>query len=151
MEVHLYAWTITAIVMVAILIIDVLIIGRRPHEPSMKEAGLFVGIYVTWRCSSASGSHLRAVRRRVLCRLDHRYSLSIDNLFIFLVIMTKLKVPRQLQAALLVGIILALIFRGIFIAWALRPSIVQLDLLPLRGSSSGPREALPRLSQARGH
>ena len=47
MEVHLYAWTITAVVMVAILVIDVLIIGRRPHEPSMKEAGLFVGIYVT--------------------------------------------------------------------------------------------------------
>ena len=45
------------------------------------------------------------------------YSLSVDNLFIFLIIMTSLKVPRQLQQfALLVGIILALIFRGIFIA-----------------------------------
>ena len=46
MEVHLYAWTITVIVMVAILVIDVLILGRRPHEPSMKEAGLFIGIFV---------------------------------------------------------------------------------------------------------
>jgi tellurite resistance protein TerC len=45
------------------------------------------------------------------------YSLSIDNLFIFIVIMAKLVVPRSLQQfALLVGIILALIFRGIFIA-----------------------------------
>jgi tellurite resistance protein TerC len=45
------------------------------------------------------------------------YSLSVDNLFIFLIIMSKLKVPRQLQQfALLVGIILALVFRGIFIA-----------------------------------
>jgi tellurite resistance protein TerC len=45
------------------------------------------------------------------------YSLSIDNLFIFIIIMAKLKVPRQYQQfALLVGIILALIFRGIFIA-----------------------------------
>jgi tellurite resistance protein TerC len=44
------------------------------------------------------------------------YSLSIDNLFIFLIIMSKFAVPRHLQqSALLVGIILALIFRGIFI------------------------------------
>ncbi|MCP5967135.1 hypothetical protein NL370_27895, partial [Klebsiella pneumoniae] len=39
------------------------------------------------------------------------------NLFIFLIIMAKLKVPRELQQfALLVGIVLALIFRGVFIA-----------------------------------
>src|SRR3954452_9106889 len=46
MEVHLYAWIITVVVMVAILVIDVLILGRRPHEPSMKEAGLFIAIFV---------------------------------------------------------------------------------------------------------
>ena len=75
MEVHLYAWIITVVVMVAILVIDVLIIGRRPHEPSMKEAGLFIGIYVTlavlfgfgvWAIAGA------AIRGRILCRLDHR-------------------------------------------------------------------------------
>ena len=45
------------------------------------------------------------------------YSLSVDNLFIFLIIMTKFAVPKQLQqSALLVGIVLALVMRGIFIA-----------------------------------
>jgi tellurite resistance protein TerC len=45
------------------------------------------------------------------------YSLSIDNLFIFIVIMNKLNVPRELQqSALLIGIVLALVLRGIFIA-----------------------------------
>src|ERR1044071_3940472 len=45
------------------------------------------------------------------------YSLSVDNLFIFLIIMNKFAVPKQLQqSALLVGIVLALIMRGIFIA-----------------------------------
>jgi len=44
------------------------------------------------------------------------YSLSIDNLFIFLIIMAKLKVPRHLQQqALLIGIVLALLLRGLFI------------------------------------
>src|SRR4029453_17273239 len=120
MEVHLYAWTITVIVMVTILVIDVLFLGRRPHEPWMKEAGLFIGIFVA--LAGIFGLRVWAIA-------GPRYageffpgwltecSLSIDNLFIFLVIMTKLKVPRHLQhVALLVGIILALIFRGIFIA-----------------------------------
>jgi tellurite resistance protein TerC len=45
------------------------------------------------------------------------YSLSIDNLFVFVIIMARLSVPRPLQqTALLVGIILALVMRGIFIA-----------------------------------
>ncbi|HKO34721.1 MAG TPA: TerC/Alx family metal homeostasis membrane protein, partial [Candidatus Limnocylindria bacterium] len=45
------------------------------------------------------------------------YSLSVDNLFIFLLIMASFNVPRKYQQqALLVGIILALVFRGIFIA-----------------------------------
>ncbi len=120
MEVHLYAWTITAIVMVAILIVDVLIIGRRPHEPSMREAGIFVGIYVTLAVVFGFGIWAIAGARyagEFFAGWITEYSLSIDNLFIFLVIMTKLKVPRQLQQfALLVGIILALIFRAIFIA-----------------------------------
>ena len=46
MDVHLYAWVITVVVMVAILAIDVFIIGRRPHEPSMKEAGIVIGVFV---------------------------------------------------------------------------------------------------------
>jgi tellurite resistance protein TerC len=120
MEVHLYAWTITAIVMVAILVVDVLIIGRRPHEPSMTEAGIFVGIYITLAVAFGFGVWAIAGARyagEFFAGWITEYSLSIDNLFIFLVIMTKLKVPRQLQQfALLVGIILALIFRGIFIA-----------------------------------
>jgi tellurite resistance protein TerC len=120
MEVHLYAWTITAIVMVAILIVDVLIIGRRPHEPSMREAGIFVGIYVSLAVLFGFGVWAIAGARyagEFFAGWITEYSLSIDNLFIFLVIMTKLKVPRQLQQfALLVGIILALIFRAIFIA-----------------------------------
>jgi tellurite resistance protein TerC len=120
MEVHLYAWIITVVVMVMILVIDVLILGRRPHEPSMKEAGLFIGIYVALAVMFGLGVWAIAGPRyagEFFAGWITEYSLSIDNLFIFIVIMTKLVVPRSLQQfALLVGIILALIFRGIFIA-----------------------------------
>jgi tellurite resistance protein TerC len=45
------------------------------------------------------------------------YSLSVDNLFVFLIIMAKFGVPEKLQqSALMVGIVVALILRGIFIA-----------------------------------
>jgi tellurite resistance protein TerC len=120
MHVHLYAWIITVGVMVTILAIDVLIIGRRPHEPSMKEAGIFIGIFVglavlfglaVW---TVSGPRYAG---EFFAGWLTEYSLSIDNLFIFVIIMAKLKVPRHLQQfALMIGIILALVFRGIFIA-----------------------------------
>src|SRR3712207_1691865 len=44
------------------------------------------------------------------------YSLSVDNLFVFVIIMARFQVPRKLQQeALMVGIIIALVLRGIFI------------------------------------
>ena len=120
MEVHLYAWIITVAAMVLILAFDIFIIGRRPHEPSMKEAGTAIGIYIgmaivfglaIWQVSGPRYAG------EFYAGWLTEYSLSIDNLFIFLIIMSKLQVPRQLQQfALLVGIILALVFRGIFIA-----------------------------------
>jgi tellurite resistance protein TerC len=120
MDVHVYAWAITVVVMVTILAIDVFIIGRRPHEPSMKEAGLFIGVFVALALIFGLGIWAISGPRyagEFFAGWLTEYSLSIDNLFIFLIIMTKLQVPRKLQQyALLVGIILALIFRGVFIA-----------------------------------
>jgi tellurite resistance protein TerC len=120
LDVHLYAWMITVVVMTTILAIDVLVIGRRPHEPSMKEAGSFIGIFIGLAVAFGLGVWWIAGPRyagEFFAGWLTEYSLSIDNLFIFLIIMTKLKVPRHLQQfALLVGIILALVFRGIFIA-----------------------------------
>jgi tellurite resistance protein TerC len=120
MNVHLYAWIITVGVMVLILAFDIFIIGRRPHEPSMREAGAAIGVYVglaivfglaIWAISGPQYS------AEFFAGWLTEYSLSIDNLFIFLIIMSSLKVPRKLQQfALMVGIVLALIFRGIFIA-----------------------------------
>ena len=120
MNVHLYAWIITAVVTIAVLAIDVFIIGRRPHEPSMKEAGLFVSIYVGLAVAFGIGIWLVSgpqFGKEFFAGWLTEYSLSIDNLFIFVIIMTKMKVPRHLQQfALMVGIVLALVFRAVFIA-----------------------------------
>ena len=120
MNIHLYTWIITVVVMVAVLAVDLLIIGRRPHEPSMKEAGIFVGIFVALAILFGLGVWAVSGPRyagEFFAGWLTEYSLSIDNLFIFIIIMGAMKVPRHLQQfALMVGIILALIFRGIFIA-----------------------------------
>jgi len=120
MEVHPYAWIITVVVMVAILAFDVFIIGRRPHEPSTKEASIAIGVFVGLAVLFGLGVLVVAGPRyggEFFAGWITEYSLSVDNLFIFIIIMAKLKVPRKLQQfALLVGIILALIFRGVFIA-----------------------------------
>ncbi len=62
------------------------------------------------------------------------YSLSVDNLFIFIIILGKFSVPKKYQqTALMIGIVLALIMRGIFIAvGAAAINNFSLDLLPLR-------------------
>jgi tellurite resistance protein TerC len=113
-------WWITVLVTSAILVFDVFVIGRRPHEPSRREVVGALAIYVGLAVAFGIGVWLRAGGEyggEFFAGWLTEYSLSIDNLFIFLVIMGKLAVPRELQqSALLIGIVLALVLRGIFIA-----------------------------------
>jgi tellurite resistance protein TerC len=120
MHVTLEVWAITIAVLVAVLAVDVLVIGRRPHEPSMREIvsalGLYMGLAVAFGVAVyfVSGPQYSA---EFFAGWLTEYSLSVDNLFIFVIIMSNLRVPKKLQQfALMVGIILALLFRGVFIA-----------------------------------
>jgi tellurite resistance protein TerC len=119
-DVSALVWWATIIVTTGFLLVDVLIIGRRPHEPSMAECARYLAFYVT--CAVAFGIGVWVVAghqygAEFFAGWLTEYSLSVDNLFVFIIIMTKFAVPRQYQqTALLVGIIMALIMRGIFIA-----------------------------------
>ncbi|GAB3911980.1 tellurium resistance protein TerC [Microlunatus endophyticus] len=119
MDVSVTTWLITIGAMVLVLGFDVFVIGRRPHEPSMKEAGLLIGVFVALAALFGIGVGLFSGGRyagEFFAGWLTEYSLSVDNLFIFVIILTKLKVPRQFQQyALMVGILLALVFRGVFI------------------------------------
>ncbi|MFZ1410511.1 MAG: TerC family protein [Micropruina sp.] len=120
MHVDATTWLITIGVTLAVLVVDLLVIGRRPHEPSLKECSIAIGIYSglavifgLWIWVAYSGRYAAEFFAGWLTE----YSLSVDNLFIFVIIMTNLRVPRKLQQfALMVGIVLALIFRAVFIA-----------------------------------
>ncbi|MCG7607361.1 tellurium resistance protein TerC [Mycolicibacterium sp. (ex Dasyatis americana)] len=120
MQVSQLEWIITLAVTIAVLLFDVVVIGRRPHEPSTRETATALSVYIG--LAVAFGVfvwmfHGSQFGLEFFAGWLTEYSLSVDNLFIFLIIMASFKVPRVYQQqALLVGIILALIFRGIFIA-----------------------------------
>jgi tellurite resistance protein TerC len=119
MQVASWVWLLTISIAVAFLAADILVLGRRPHEPSMRECALGLAGYVTAAVVFGLGVILISGSRygtEFYAGWLTEYSLSIDNLFVFLIIMAKLNVPRQLQQeALLIGIVLALLLRGLFI------------------------------------
>ncbi|MHC9295593.1 TerC family protein [Mycobacterium sp. LTG2003] len=120
MQVSQLEWIITLTVTIAVLLFDVIVIGRRPHEPTTRETATYLSIYIGMAVAFGVFVwffHGSQFGLEFFAGWLTEYSLSVDNLFIFLIIMASFKVPRVYQQqALLVGIILALIFRGIFIA-----------------------------------
>lgn len=120
MDVSPLTWWLTIGITTAVLIVDVVVIGRRPHEPSRKEVTIALAVFVGMAVLFGAGIWVFAGHQygtEFYAGWLTEYSLSVDNLFIFLIIMNKFAVPRQLQqSALLVGIVLALVMRGIFIA-----------------------------------
>jgi tellurite resistance protein TerC len=120
MEVSPLVWWLTIGITVAVLLFDVVIVGRRPHEPSRKEVSVALTFYIGLAVLFGIGIWVfygHQYGTEFFAGWLTEYSLSVDNLFIFLIIMSKFGVPKELQQnALLVGIVLALIMRGIFIA-----------------------------------
>jgi TerC family integral membrane protein len=119
MDVSLWAWGLTITVVLLLLVVD-FVVGRNPHDVSMKEAAAWSVFYVAvaigfgvvvW--STSGGSYGTEYFTAWLVEK----SLSVDNLFVFVIIFAKFAVPSQLQQrALLIGVALALVLRAVFIA-----------------------------------
>jgi tellurite resistance protein TerC len=109
----------TFVGLTVLLLADLVIVARRPHEPSFKEASLWVSFYVGLALAFGFVFFLVTDATRATefyAGWLTEYSLSVDNLFVFVIIMARFRVPRHLQQqALMVGIIVALLLRGIFI------------------------------------
>ncbi len=120
MDVSMTVWAVTIVATLAVLSVDFIIVARNPREPSMREATLWVIFYVSLAVLFGVGLSVVAGGRpggEFFAGWLTEYSLSVDNLFVFLIIMAKFAVPRQYQQkVLLIGVALALVLRGIFIA-----------------------------------
>ncbi|MGC4805898.1 TerC family protein [Micromonospora sp. DT233] len=120
MNVSGLVWAGTLVALTVVLVVDLFIIGRRPHEPSVRESSLWVGFYVGLALLFGGGLWLAygpGVAGEFYTGWLTEYSLSVDNLFVFVIIMARFGVPRPYQQkVLLIGIVLALVMRGGFIA-----------------------------------
>jgi tellurite resistance protein TerC len=107
------------VILTLILVADLLLILKRPHIPSTRESTLWVVFYVTLALIFAGLMWVFAggeYAGQFVAGWLTEYSLSIDNLFVFVLIMTQFAVPRRYQQeVLMVGIIIALVLRGLFI------------------------------------
>jgi tellurite resistance protein TerC len=107
------------IVLTAIIVFDLILAYKRPHIPSTKESSLWIGFYVSLALVFAGLMFMLGDVEQggqFIAGWLTEYSLSIDNLFVFIIIMSRFKVPRKYQQeVLMVGIIIALVLRAIFI------------------------------------
>ena len=112
-------WAVTLAAVLILIAVDFLL-TRRPHEVSMREASLWSAFYVAlplgfggwvwWRYGSDRGTEF-------LAGYLVEKSLSVDNLFVFMLLLGAFAVPAALQQrVLLYGIVGALVLRGVFIA-----------------------------------
>ena len=110
---------ITFVVLALFFIVDLFVIGRRPHVPSTKECVQHIAFFVVMALIFGGCIWFFAGSKPAIEFYSGwltEYSLSIDNLFVFVIIMSNFAVPKQIQKYVLsIGITIALIFRGIFI------------------------------------
>lgn len=120
MFVPLWLWVVTLLGFVAVLAADLFIVDHKPHEVTIAEAARWVVFYVACAALFGAGLWFFAGARpagEFFAGYLTEYSLSVDNLFVFVVIMASFSVPLINQhKVLLIGIVVALLMRGMFIA-----------------------------------
>lgn len=120
MDIATWVWPVTLVGLTAVLLADFVATSRRLREPALRECVGWVALYVTLALGFgvivwlAWGGEYAA---QFYVGWLTEYSLSVDNLFVFVIIMSRFAVPRPFQQWTLgVGIALALLLRGVFIA-----------------------------------
>jgi tellurite resistance protein TerC len=120
MDVSMQVWVITCMVILGLFIFDFFAHVRVAHEPTLRESSIWSTVYVTiavlfgvfvwWQWGGEFGGEYFA-------GYVTEKALSVDNLFVFTVIMSSFAVPRMYQQKLLlIGIVMALVMRAGFIA-----------------------------------
>ncbi|MDT0610750.1 TerC/Alx family metal homeostasis membrane protein [Streptomyces lancefieldiae] len=119
MEVSVTLWVLTVVGLAALIGAD-FFIGRKPHDVSIKEAGIWTAVWIALAGLFGLGLFIFGGGQpsgEFFAGFITEKSLSVDNLFVFILIMAKFAVPSQYQQrVLLIGVLIALLLRTIFIA-----------------------------------
>lgn len=121
MDVPMLAWIGLIAVILTMITVDIVGHLRTPHTPSLRESAWWSGAYVAigllfglavwagWGFEHGADYYAGFILEK---------SLSVDNLFVFVIIIAAFRVPRHYQqAVLLAGIVIAIVLRGVFIAF----------------------------------
>ena len=105
--------------MCVVMVADLVLAFARPHVPSARESAIWIAFYVLLALGFAALLLVFVdgnLSGQFVAGWLTEYSLSVDNLFVFVIIMGRFAVPSSLQqSVLLVGIVIALLLRGVFI------------------------------------
>ncbi|WP_297721329.1 TerC/Alx family metal homeostasis membrane protein [uncultured Mobiluncus sp.] len=119
MHIPLLAWIILFVVIIGILTFDFFAHVRKDHFPSIKESAAWTAIYISIAVVAGLVIGLTLgwdLGGQYFAGWVTEWSLSLDNLFVFVIIISAFKAPREVQQKIIaVGITLALVFRLIFI------------------------------------
>ncbi|MBC2877177.1 MULTISPECIES: TerC family protein [Streptomyces] len=119
MDVSLTLWLLTVAGLCALIAADFFIGGRKPHEVSLKEAGTWTVVWVVLAGLFGLGLLFLGGGQpagEFFAGYITEKSLSVDNLFVFVLIMGKFAVPAAYQQrVLMVGVLIALVLRAVFI------------------------------------
>ena len=113
-------WILTALGFVAIVVLDLVVIARRKSAVTMRQATLWVIFYVALAALFAVGLFVfrgGTSGSEFVAGYITEYSLSVDNLFVFIIIMARFAVPSlAVDKVLYIGIVVSMLLRGLFIA-----------------------------------
>lgn len=119
MNVPMWLWLVTVVGLISIICLDFYLISRNPRDPSMKECSAWISCYVGLAILFGLGILIFEGPQyggEFYAGWITEYSLSVDNLFVFVIIMSSFAVPREYrQKVLSIGIVIALLMRGVFI------------------------------------
>jgi tellurite resistance protein TerC len=120
MDVPLWAWAATVAVIVSMLLLDLFVFHRHAHEVSMREAAVTSAVWITLGLSFAGVVALvwgGTAAGEYLAGYLIEKSLSVDNIFVFALLLSYFAVPKENQHRVLFwGVLGALVFRAIFVA-----------------------------------
>ena len=120
MDVTLTTWFVVIAAILALIVVDLFTVSRKPHDVKFKEAAgwsiFYIGVAIAfgvWVWQTAGSQFGTEYFAAYLVEK----SLSVDNLFVFIIILAQFAVPSIYhQRVLMFGVMLALVLRGIFIA-----------------------------------
>ena len=119
-DVPVLGWVVSLLALTALLAVDLLVVSRRKSALTPKVAGRWIGLYVALAAVAAVLMLVtlgREPAEQFVATYVTEYSLSADNLFVFMLIIGRFAVPElAIEPVLTVGILLSLFLRIAFIA-----------------------------------